>query len=103
MELLPSERIELLRSKMNMNQRDFAELIGTSQATLSKIIRSKTDPGFKTLKGICENVGNVNMEWLLCGRGEMFKSDNEKPSPEAPDLNLILKRIETLERLINEK
>jgi transcriptional regulator with XRE-family HTH domain len=50
--------IKRLRKAHGMSQRDFADFIGTSQTTISKLERDKTDmPRKKTLKKICKALG----------------------------------------------
>lgn len=60
-----SERIRILRSKMNMNQFEFANYIGIKQPSLSAYERGISSPTMDGLTAIAEKC-NVSLDWL-CG------------------------------------
>ena len=108
MELLASERIVILISKLNLSQSRFAEKINVNQATLSKMIKSKTNPGYSTLYGILNAFPLVNIEWIIIGKGDVFKNDdgsNDAVSDESVKYQMkkIKKKLKALEKVINEK
>ncbi len=71
-----SERIHMLRELLQMSQSDFAEKIHISQGALSQIESGKSSISVRTLKNISLEL-NVNCNWLLNGKGEVFM--NEEP------------------------
>lgn len=59
-------RVRELRG-FDLNQHEFAERIGVSQAYLSKIERGRVEVGAKVLLSIAREYGK-SIEWLLTGQ-----------------------------------
>jgi len=66
-----AERLKELRYKLGLSQKEFAEKVGIHYMTLSKYESGKYHPSLRFLKKV-EEVFNVNPQWLLEGRGDMF-------------------------------
>ena len=66
-----SERLKILRKSMPYKQKDIAKQIGISQTHLSDIERGKYSPSKSLLKAYSLTF-NVNEDWLINGKGEMF-------------------------------
>ena len=68
------DRISALMKHMGMSQKDFANEICISPGTLSSIFSGRNKPTLNTLNNIHERFPEVNMDWLMNGKGEMFGS-----------------------------
>jgi transcriptional regulator with XRE-family HTH domain len=68
------DRINALMRHMGMSQKDFANEICISPGTLSSIFSGRNKPTLNTLNNIHERFPEVNMDWLMNGKGEMFAS-----------------------------
>jgi len=80
------DRISALMKHMGMSQKNFAEEICISPGTLSSIFSGRNKPTLNTLNNIHERFPEVNMDWLMNGKGEMFVSSAPvSPSAEAGD------------------
>lgn len=66
------ERIRTLMVSRHMTQQDFASFLGLSPATLSSIFNGRTRPTLMTVSQLKEHFPELNTDWLLFGRGEMF-------------------------------
>lgn len=68
-----NERLNVVLQSLGLKQKDFAESIGTTQATLSRQLKGvhKID---KQVALAIEAVHGVSSIWLLIGEGEMFTS-----------------------------
>jgi transcriptional regulator with XRE-family HTH domain len=66
-----TDRIRAIRRKLSLNQDEFAQRIGLSQAALSLIELGKSKLTEQNIKLICVTF-NVNEQWLRTGEGEMF-------------------------------
>ena len=73
------DRISALMKHMGMSQKDFANEICISPGTLSSIFSGRKKPTLNTLNNIHERCPEVNMDWLMNGKGEMFAS----PAPNS--------------------
>lgn len=70
-----NQRIRELVKTKSKSMNDFAQRIGVSQPTISKIINGKSEPQYSTLKSIIETFG-IDPTWLLVG-----SESKEYPSP----------------------
>ena len=73
------DRISTLMKHMGMSQKVFANEICISEGTLSSIFSGRNKPTLNTLNNIHERFPEVNMGWLMDGKGEMFTS----PAPDS--------------------
>ncbi len=78
-----STRIKELRDSKNMNQSAFAQKIGASQAAISRYERGDRAPDSDFLRSLVD-VFDVNLTWLLTGRGEMY-IDTHAPARDSRD------------------
>ena len=73
-----SERIRIFRVYNSLKQSVFAELIGVSRSTLSEVENGKNkNPSTSVIVNIVDAFNDINIEWLLIGKGEMIKADAE--------------------------
>jgi transcriptional regulator with XRE-family HTH domain len=73
-----SERIRIFRVYKSLKQSVFAELIGVSRSTLSEVENGKNkNPSTSVIVNIVDAFNDINIEWLLIGKGEMIKADSE--------------------------
>lgn len=97
-------RIKDLIIQLELNQTSFAESIGVSQNAIFKTISGQTTPRFSFIDTILKTYPNINRDWLLEGKGEMFNTSTPKPTPEDSYLQTYLKQLEEkFEKLLNQK
>lgn len=87
-----SLRIKELRNKKNLNQSDFANLLGVSQAAISHYEKNERIPNSDLLSKMADKL-NVNLHWLLLGEGPMFKEEIEG------DIGIIKIRINKINKM----
>ena len=68
------DRIISLMKHMGMSQKVFAAEICISEGALSSIFSGRTKPTLNTVSNIHERFPEVNMDWLIDGKGEMLSS-----------------------------
>ena len=68
------DRIISLMKHLGMSQKVFAAEICISEGALSSIFSGRTKPTLNTVSNIHERFPEVNMDWLIDGKGEMFSS-----------------------------
>lgn len=94
----PYERVKTIRQKLNMNQTEFAEKIKIAQSTLGQIEKGTRRLTERVANDICRE-HNVNKEYLLYGKGEMFA---ETPSSILEQLKKEFKLDDFSSKLIYE-
>lgn len=73
MENTVSDRVNLLIATLGYNKRTFSMKLGLSNdVTIGRIVNEKREPSYKILTSIIQTFGNINANWLLTGKGEMF-------------------------------
>lgn len=68
-------RLAWLISNLQLNQQEFAKRLQCSPAFISEIVRGFKKPGTDFLQRITAEY-DVNLDWLICGRGEPFVQVN---------------------------
>lgn len=82
-----NKRLQQFLSAENISQTQFADSIGVAKASVSHILAGRNKPGFDFLEGISKRYPNLSLEWLISGRGRMYKSPENAifqpiPQPE---------------------
>ena len=67
------ERVKHVRKLHKLNQQEFSKAINISQGRLSETEKNICKPSADTLISLATGF-NVNLNWLILGEGEHFKS-----------------------------
>lgn len=91
------ERLVQLLKAEGINPTRFAERIGVQRSSMSHILSGRNKPSYDFLVKVLDSFSAVNPDWLLRGKGLMYKSDipvqpslfdAPRPSPAlTPDLS----------------
>ena len=85
------ERIEQVIKSMNLTARQFAAEIHVQPGTISNMMAGRNNPSLEVMKRIMERYPTLNPEWLIAGRGEMWRTipgkepglfDTQAPDPK---------------------
>ncbi|MHC1704604.1 MAG: helix-turn-helix domain-containing protein [Tenuifilaceae bacterium] len=115
-------RIQRLISTENLTPTKFADVIGVQRSAISHILSGRNKPSFDLIQKILTKFPRLNADWLMMGRGEMYKSivqqrlfdteskpiiiENSKKEAEMPEIQINtneLPPIKDAENRINEK
>ena len=95
------ERLKQLRNSLNLTQTELGSKLNMSKQYFSKAETDTIVLNNKQLVALCVDY-NVNISWLLCGKGTMF--NETKPQPSSQDKKELAKLIkETVAEMILEK
>ena len=73
------ERIMAIISAKQLNKNSFSKAISIPPQTLHHIVGGRfTKPGYEILQKILSTFTDISAEWLLTGKGIMFKQTAEK-------------------------
>ena len=70
-------RLQRFLEAENISQSQFAESIGVARAGISHIIAGRNKPGFDFIERMARKYPALNIEWLVTGRGRMYKQNQE--------------------------
>lgn len=65
------ERVKKIRQELNLSQDEFGKIFAIQRQMVSSIEKDKLKLNNEKLAFLCENY-NINLNWLLCGKGDMF-------------------------------
>ncbi|MDD2635300.1 MAG: helix-turn-helix transcriptional regulator [Bacteroidales bacterium] len=69
-------RISKILREEGMTATKFAEEIGVQASSISHIISGRNNPSTDFIIKLLERFRGINAEWLLTGKGEMYKSSD---------------------------
>lgn len=73
----------LLIEKKVSDKRDFATKLGISASMITEISKGRSSVGTSAIQNIVSQF-NINADWLLTGRGEMFSDESVEPVKQQP-------------------
>lgn len=68
-----NKRLQQFLIAENITQSQFAERIGVAKASVSHILSGRNKPGFEFIESMANCYPNLNLEWLIGGKGKMYK------------------------------
>ncbi|MDR0737649.1 MAG: helix-turn-helix domain-containing protein [Prevotellaceae bacterium] len=74
-----NERLTIFLRAEQLSPAQFADLMGIQRSNVSHILSGRNKPGFDFLSTFLQKFPAVHIEWLISGRGKMYK-DMETPS-----------------------
>ena len=83
-----NRRLQQFLSAENLTQAQFADAIGVARASISHILAGRNKPGFDFIERMALTYPDLNLDWLICGKGKMYKRGGNdifgQLSPAAP-------------------
>jgi transcriptional regulator with XRE-family HTH domain len=76
------ERILKILNNEGLSATKFADIIGVQRSSISHIISGRNKPSYDFISKTLEKFPGVNAEWLINGKGNMYKEDLRESTPE---------------------
>ena len=73
-----NNRLKQFLAAENITQAQFADNINVVRASVSHVLSGRNNPGFDFIKAMMAQYPRLNIEWLIFGKGKMYK-DIEAP------------------------
>lgn len=73
-----NQRLQQFLAAENISQAQFADTIEVARASVSHILAGRNKPGFDFIQSLSLHYPKLNLEWLINGKGKMYKQD---PAP----------------------
>lgn len=78
-------RLKQFLAAENISQAQFADTIQVVRASVSHVLAGRNNPSYDFIRAIMDNYPSLNIEWLLLGKGRMYKdSYSRQEIPEIP-------------------
>ena len=78
-------RINLILKAKNITARQFAEEIGIQPSGMSHIMSGRNNPSLEFVNKVVRRYPEIDANWLLLGRGEMYMGLTPAPKSLTPD------------------
>ena len=69
-----NRRLQQFLAAENISQSQFADAIGVARASISHILAGRNKPGFDFIESTARHFPDLNLDWLITGRGKMYSS-----------------------------
>lgn len=80
-----NERIKEIRKKEGLSQQKFADKLGIARGNIAAYEVGKNSPSDAVISLICSKF-NVNKEWLLTGKGDIYDVPEDEVAAVVSDL-----------------
>jgi transcriptional regulator with XRE-family HTH domain len=91
------DRIIQIIEAEQLTSSKFADTVGVQRSSISHILSGRNNPSLEIIQKILTTFGTLNSEWLLFGRGQMYKTHQERKLFE-PEITII-KEPELIEKV----
>ncbi len=85
------DRLLLFLNKEGLSATVFADEIGVQRSSISHIISGRNNPSYDFIIKILEKYSYLNAEWLLTGKGDMYKEELTVNNPSYKDEGTLFK------------
>lgn len=69
----------------NVTQTQLADTLSVARGSVSNILAGRNKPGYDFLESLILHYPNLNLEWLLSGKGKMYhENENGMPIESTP-------------------
>jgi transcriptional regulator with XRE-family HTH domain len=82
------ERIKLVMENEGLTPAKFADRLGINRAVISHILNGRNNPSLDVVTKILSEMDYINPDWLLGGKGEMYKQGVARGSVAGGNLDL---------------
>ena len=72
-----NKRLNHFLNTSGISQATLADTLGVARANVSHIISGRNKPGFDFIESLSLHYPELNIEWLITGRGQMLKSQKD--------------------------
>ena len=73
-------RLKQFIAAENITQAQLADTINVVRASVSHILAGRNKPSYEFICGLMRSYPNLNIEWLLFGKGKMYKDSATQPT-----------------------
>ena len=80
-----NKRLQQFLAAENVTQARFAETIGVARAGVSHVLSGRNKPSFEFLDSMARNYPTLSLEWLISGRGKMYKDGRQAETAQILD------------------
>ncbi len=92
-------RLQQFLTAEQLSPARLSEILGIQRSGLSHILSGRNKPGFDFIHTLCLKFPSINPDWLITGRGKMYKELLTPPALEKQNFEIAEKTIQLTENL----
>lgn len=78
------DRIRIIMESEHLSPSEFADKLHVGRAVISHILNGRNNPSLDVATRILDNIKNINPDWLIRGKGQMYISqDTVNPNKDS--------------------
>lgn len=74
----------------NISQSQFADTLSVARGSVSHILSGRNKPGYDFLESLLLHYPRLNLDWLMTGKGRMYRDQDSPDAPESPAADMII-------------
>ena len=87
------DRIELIMQNENLTSAQFADRLQINRAVISHILNGRNNPSLDVVTKILSEMDYISSDWLLNGKGEMYKQGTAREGVSAHNVDLFTQSV----------
>lgn len=84
-----NNRLQQFLAAENISQAQLADSLNVARAGVSHILAGRNKPSYDFLSALMMHYPRLNVEWLMFGKGKMYKDRTAEPKPEPESEELL--------------
>ena len=72
----------------NITQAQLADTLSVARGGVSHILQGRNKPGYDFLERLLLHYPTLNLDWLMTGRGKMYRTEEAQDGTDSAQLNL---------------
>ena len=82
-------RLQQFLDVENITQSQLADSLGVARAGISHILSGRNKPGFDFIESLATKFPILSLEWLITGKGRMYKSETQAIADPEPEKRIV--------------
>ena len=92
-------RLKQFLSAENITQAQFADSINVVRASVSHVLSGRNNPSYEFIRSIMIQYPNLNIEWLIFGKGKMYKETATPVQTRKIDEDILFPEFEEVQHI----
>lgn len=90
------KRLEFIMEHFNLNASSFADKVNVQRSSISHLLSGRNKPSLDFVLKIIDEFPDLNLYWLLNGKGDFSKNAEDEIKPQTPKITTtLLNKIES--------
>ena len=98
-----NDRLDKLLLAEQLTPAKFADIIGVQRSSISHIISGRNKPSFDFIAKVLQRFPRVNPDWLILGKGEMYKQMVQASLFDVPVVKQLVPEQESNQEIVKQE